>query len=141
MLIISRLSYSLFNANYSTRELFLRARRGNIYRGAHLAYLHRTKQKNEIKVSVTNGGIQVVVLLYRMLCGTFSLNPVNMLNVCICQHNILYQYIHLLFGNLCGVFIELELGGRVRCSIFLVEGSNTFMNAKLQQAGDRREAT
>lgn len=44
-LIISRLSYSLFNANYSTRELFLRARRGNIYRGAHLAYLHRTKKK------------------------------------------------------------------------------------------------
>lgn len=73
MLIISRLSYSLFNANYSTRELFLRARRGNIYRGAHLAYLHRTKQKNEIKVSVTNGGIQVVVLLYRMLCGTLFL--------------------------------------------------------------------
>lgn len=53
-LIISRLSYSLFNANYSTRELFLRARRGNIYRGAHLAYLHRTKKKrkeNEIKIS------------------------------------------------------------------------------------------
>lgn len=43
--IISRLSYSLFNANYSTRELFLRARRGIIYRGAHLAYLHRTKEK------------------------------------------------------------------------------------------------
>lgn len=67
LLIISRLSYSLFNANYSTRELFLRARRGNIYRGAHLAYLHRTKEKtNEIKISVTNGGIQVVVLLYGM---------------------------------------------------------------------------
>lgn len=76
-MIISRLSYSLFNANYSTRELFLRARRGNIYRGAHLAYLHRTKKKtkqktnkqkrtNEIKISVTNRGIQVVVLLYRM---------------------------------------------------------------------------
>lgn len=48
--LISRLSYSLFNANYSTRELFLRARRRNIYRGAHLAYLHRTKEKQNKNV-------------------------------------------------------------------------------------------
>lgn len=52
-MIISRLSYSLFNANYSTRELFLRARRGNIYRGAHLAYLHRTKKK-KIKIKISH---------------------------------------------------------------------------------------
>ena len=35
--IISRLSYSLFNANYSTRKLFLRARRaGGIFTQAHI---------------------------------------------------------------------------------------------------------
>lgn len=59
-LIISRLSYSLFNANYSTRELFLRAHRGNIYRGAHLAYLHRTKkishkQRHSSRITVIRG--------------------------------------------------------------------------------------
>lgn len=52
---------------------------GGIYRGAHLAYLHRTKEKNkqkqtnEIKTSVTNRGIQVVVLLYRMFFVVFSI--------------------------------------------------------------------
>lgn len=93
-MFISRLTYSLFNANYSTRELFLRARRGNIYRGAHLAYLHRTKKKkeneNKIKIShkqrhsSSSSTVIQGVFFVAISMNIFSLEPpskpVSMLN-------------------------------------------------------------